>query len=414
MSMPSFRDFLNTARKHDVLLIDLCAEEDLISRARLLNYLGQHNVRPDEKERLIDQLVRSAILLVEGDQSYTINPVVIDLVNYYERRGRLTSATFLREQIVAIARLTDRLQQYLVAEEKHPELILDTVDDLYRLIRQVREAGDSHYMACMRLFGDMKRTGDAKTIDQRIKDLRTAQRRHIDPLREFIDPDSEYAQRINALRRRMAQLSAESTLLAQSHELDNRRRRLVIDLRYLDHVLLWKFSIIARTAVALLDSLLDERKIKKAIAHCLGNLDATLQHIQEITVVAKSHRTFQAPSSDELQAFFVKVLQRQLLPNPRPLTVDDVAIQSGEEFLIQEKEIWHFVRDAGRIGSWPRQVVEQFADYSGKAQLRAMVFPLVTLHPQVNIIVDSSTFEHAFDNFSVHMHNFGLQWESET
>ena len=67
-------------------------------------------------------------------------------------------------------------------------MIIDTVDKLYLVVREVRESGYQHYQACMRAFGDMKRNSAEKPIDVRIGELKTVHRRYIEPLRELIDP----------------------------------------------------------------------------------------------------------------------------------------------------------------------------------------------------------------------------------
>lgn len=410
LRITDFRRFLATAHKHTTLIIDLCAETDIISRARMLNYLEQHQVMPVEKDRVIDELCQAAVLLVEAEQSYTINPVVVDLINYYERRGRLTSASFLRDQILAIAQLTDVLQQHLVAEEKQPELMLDTLDDLYRLVREVREAGAGHYIACMRLFGDMKRTGDIKSIEQRITELQTAQRRHITPLRELIDPDAEYVHKIHTLHRRMAELSTLPVLLAQSQELESRRRRLLIDLHYIDHVLLRNFATIERTALTLLQSLLDEKRIKDAVAACLGDLGTTWTAFNGTTVMPVGRQASQAPGLDTLAAFFVDVIHQRLVPHLRPLIAPDVQPDMIETFLIHEAQIWHKIQQARELVSWPSFVVEQFALYPAKEQLRVIALPLTVRHEQVQVALWDTNFEHAFETFHVQMRDFGLKW----
>lgn len=411
--MTDFKRFLSTAHKYTTLIIDLCAEQDTLSRARLLNYLEQHQIPPAEKGRAIDDLCQAVVLLVEAEQSYTVNPAVMDLVNYYERRGRLTSATFLRDQILSIAQLTDTLQQHLMAEEKQPELLLDTLDDLYRLVREVREAGDGHYIACMRLFGDMKRTGDVKSVEQRITELQTAQRRHITPLRELIDPDAEYVHKIQALHRRMAELSGLSVLLAQSQEVESRRRRLLIDLHYIDHVLLRNFATIERTALTLLQSLLNEKRIKDAVAACLGDLKNTWTRLNGTTVLPIGRQTSQAPALDTLATFLVDVMHQRLVPNPRPLMASDIQPDEIESTLIHEAQIWHRLQEAREIVSWPAFVVAQFAPYPAREQLRAIALPLTVRHEQVQIALRNTDFAHAFETFQVQMRDFGLKWRMD-
>ena len=190
MSITTFQGFLTTAGLHHGLLVDLCAEQGAISRAQLLAYMERHAIAPADKDKLIERYCRTSILYEEADFEYTVNPVVAGLVNFYERRGKLTHAEFLRERIFDIGKLTDTLQQKLFAEEPVLESIADTVDKLYLVVREVRESGQQHYQACMRAFGDMKRNSAVRPIEERILALKTVHRRYIEPLRELIDPNA--------------------------------------------------------------------------------------------------------------------------------------------------------------------------------------------------------------------------------
>jgi len=44
MTMPRFARFQALAREHTALIVDLCADPDLLSRARLLHYLEHQYV----------------------------------------------------------------------------------------------------------------------------------------------------------------------------------------------------------------------------------------------------------------------------------------------------------------------------------------------------------------------------------
>jgi len=107
--------------------------------------MEHHGVSAALKDTLIDDLAQVAMLVPEQD-GFTVNAAIVDLVNYYERRGRLMSATFLRDQMLAIAEFTDRLQCELFAPDPTHEAILDLIDNLSRLVREVREAGLDHCM----------------------------------------------------------------------------------------------------------------------------------------------------------------------------------------------------------------------------------------------------------------------------
>ncbi len=413
MAITTFAQFLSITRRYVSLIVDLCAEQDVISRSQLLNYMERHSIAAAEKDALIDELCKTLVLFKEAENNYTINRVVVDLVNYYERRGRLTNAKFLKDQIIEIARLTDQLQQHLFAEEKDREAILDRVDDLYRLVREVREAGQSHYTACMRLFGDMKRTGEAKKVEQRLTELETVQRRHINPLRELIDPKAEYAHKITSLKRRMLDLKAQTELLAQSQELVNRQQRLNLDLHYIDHTLLRNFEKIVDTARTLLQSLLEEKSIKDAVANCLGNLEAVWGRLENEgkTVLATRRQSSQAPTPDMVGSLFAEVIHLRLLPHPTPLAIHDVQMQAAETILILNEHIWRAIEDAGAIASWPEFVTRQFEDYASNEQLRAIALPLTVSHTQVQVKPLKTPFNCSFAEFKVKMDDFGLIWK---
>jgi hypothetical protein len=410
MTMPRFARFLALAREHTALIVDLCADPDLLSRAQLLHYLEHHGVPAAQKDALIDELVQAAILLAEP-AGFTVNPAVVDLVNYYERRGRLISATFLRDQMLAIAELTERLQRELFAAEADRAAILDTIDDLYRLVREVREAGLDHYVACMRLLGDIKRAGGKQPLEQRLQDLETAQRRYIEPLRALIDPGGEYVPRIAQLRRQLGELGRQDALLAQSQELDSRRRRLAGDLHFIDHELLRGFAAIVDTARTLLRSLLDEKSLKDALAFCLARLDQVWPALGATTLVAAGRNTIQAAPLESLESFFADVVHRRLLPQPRALTISQPEQRRAEDLVLTEGRIWQTIAAAGSIASWPAFVIGAFPGYAEEEQLRAMVLPLLRPHPRVALALRDALFVHELSAQTLRLRDFGVRWE---
>lgn len=407
------RRFLNIAAKHTALLIDLCAEQEVISRSKLLNYLERHEIAPADKDTLIDELGKTLILRNEASGVYTMNPVVVTLVNYYERRGRLTHAGFLAERIHKIGKLTDELQRQLFKDEVSREMITDTVDGLYLLVREVREAGSHHYIACMRRFGDMKRSGEGKAVEQRLEELEKVQRRYINPLRDLIDPGADHVRKLAALKRRMADLAAKPELLARSRELDQRRQRLNIDLQFIDHILLRNFETVADTARTLLKSLLEEKNIKDAIAACLGNLETTWQYMKIPPVLVTGSQFSQAPGRSKVEDFFTDVVMKKLLPNPFPLNVPEVHQIPVDTIIIREDRILNSIRTEGNIRSWPEYVVHIFTGYSDSEQLRAMTLPLIASPDRIEIDMRSSSFSHTFNTFNVRMDDFGLTWKTD-
>ncbi len=409
--MPRFTRFLALAREHTDLIVDLCADPDVLSRAQLLHYLEHHDVAAAQKDALIEELSQAAILLVEHDQGFTVNPAVVELVNYYERRGRLISATFLRDQMFQIAELTDRLQRELFAAESDRTAILDTIDDLYRLVREVREAGLDHYVACMRLLGDIKRTGGQHTLEQRLQDLETAQRRYIEPLRALIDPSGEYVPRIAQLRRLTTELGRHNTLLAQSQELDSRRRRMIGDLHFIDHELLRGFAAIIDTARTLLRSLMDEKSIKDALAFCLARLDTVWAEISATTIVATGRNTIHAAPLDRMEAFFGDIVHRRLLPRPREISITRPERSHAEDLVLTEGRIWHTIATAGTVASWPAFVTGAFPSYAEEEQLRAMVLPLLRPHPNVALTLRDRPFIYQLAEQTLYMRDFGLRWK---
>ena len=411
MSTPRFSRFLTLAREHTGLIIDLCADPNILSRAQLLHYLEHHAVAAAQKDTLIEELCQAAILLVEHDQGFTVNHAVVELVNYYERRGRLISATFLRDQMLAIAELTDTLQRELFAAERDQAALLDTIDDLYRLVREVREAGLDHYIACMRLLGDIKRTGGQHPLEQRLQDLETAQRRYIEPLRALIDPSGEYVPRIAQLRRLTVELGRHDTLLTQSQELDSRRRRLAGDLHFIDHELLRGFAAIIDTARTLLRSLMDEKSIKDALAFCLARLDAVWQATSSTTIIAPGRNTIAAAPLDSTEGFFGAIVHGRLLPRPRAISITQPARSHAEDLVLTEQRIWRTIASVGMVASWPAFVTGTFTAYAEDEQLRAIVLPLLRPHPSVSLALYDQHFTHQLAAQTVQMRDFGVRWK---
>lgn len=409
MTTPRFSRFLAMARDHTGLLIDLCAETDVLSRAQVLHYMEHHGIPAAQKDPLIDALGQAAILLPEQD-GYTVNATIVDLVNYYERRGRLMSATFLRDQMVAIAELTERLQRELFAQAPAPEAIIDLIDDLARLVHEVREAGSDHYIACMRLLGDIKRAGDHHPLERRLQNLETAQRRYVEPLRALIDPSGEYVPRIVQLRRQMNELGQQH-LLAQSQEFERNRRRLAANLHFIDHDLLRGFAGIVDTARTLLKSLMDEKSIKDALAFCLGRLDDVWPAIGAATIFATGRNSYPAAPLDRTESLFTDVVHRRLLPRPRPLAVSTPEQRRTEDVVLTEARIWRAIAERQHIPSWPAFVATTFTAYVEAEQLRAMVMPLLREHPRVRIELHRAAFSYDFAFQHLEMRDFGVRWE---
>ncbi|MBP1466189.1 hypothetical protein EYB53_010775 [Candidatus Chloroploca sp. M-50] len=411
MSMPRLTHFLTLARDQTALIVDLCADPDWLSRAQLLHYLEHHGVPAAQKDDLIEALCQAAILLVEHQAGFIVNPAVVDLVNYYERRGRLISATFLRDQMLAIADLTGRLQRELFAAEVDHHAIFDVIDDLYRLVREVRQAGHDHYVACMRLLGDIKRAGGKHSLAQRLQDLEHAQRRYIEPLRELIDPSGDYVLHITQLRRQVGELGRQDVLLAQSQELDSRRRRLISDLHFIDHELLRGFAAIVDTARTLLHSLLDEKSLKDALTFCLARLDQVWLAVGTTTLIAAGRNTFHAAPMERIETFFADVVHRRLLPQPRALTISPAVQRHAEDMVLTERHLWQTIATVGTISSWPAFVTRTFPTYVEEEQLRAMVLPLLRPHPQVALELHDTLFRHELSAQTLQLRDFGVRWE---
>jgi hypothetical protein len=412
MSITTFQGFLTTAGLHHGLLVDLCAEQGVITRAQLLAYMERHAIAPADKDKLIERYCRTSILYAEADCEYTVNPIVAGLVNFYERRGKLTHADFLKDQIFDIGKLTDTLQQQLFAEEPVIEQIADTVDKLYLSVRDVRESGYQHYQACMRAFGDMKRNNAAKSIDIRILELRTVHRRYIEPLRELIDPNAEPVQKMALLRRRMADLAADSRLLGESVELDTRRARVNIDIQYIDYTLIRHFETLIDTSRSLLNSLMEEKSIKEALARCLGHLEAVWQQVQAETVVAAGLLSNQAADMDKLGLYFNDVVHRKYVPQPRSLRIRPPQEEQAEHLLLFEEILLRRIQEHRHIDGWPGFVIREFGAYPPGEQLRAMVLPLVMSNPPFSVRMTERPFEGDLDEFSVELDDFDVTWES--
>jgi hypothetical protein len=373
--------------------------------------MERHDIAPADKDKLIERYCRASILNEEADFEYTVNQIVADLVNFYERRGKLTHADFLRDQIFEIGNLTDTLQQQLFAEEPALEAIADTIDKLYLAVRQVRESGYQHYQACMRAFGDMKRNRGAAPIDARIIQLKTVHRRYIEPLRELIDPNAEPVQKMALLRRRMADLGANSALLGESVELDTRRTRMNVDIQYIDYTLIRHFETLIDTSRALLNSLMEEKSIKDALAGCLGNLDAVWQQMQMDTVVAKGLLSNQAPGLDKLGIFFNDVVHRKYVPHPRPLHIRPPKEESADHLLLFEGVLLRSMEQHQHIDSWPDFVIRKFASYSPDEQLKAIALPLVMSNPPFAIRMTDRLFSGDLKEFTVELNDYDVTWD---
>lgn len=411
MSITTFQGFLTTANLYHGLLVDLCAEAGVISRAKLLSYMERHDIVPADKDPLIERYRRTAILYEEAEDAYTVNPVVAGLVNFYERRGRLTHADFLKDQIFEIGNLTDALQQALFADQPMPELIADTVDKLYLVVRQVRESGYQHYQACMRAFGDMKRNSAAKRIDARIDDLKTVNRRYIEPLRELIDPHAEPVQKMARLRKRLADLAARTTLLGESVELDSRRARLTLDIQYIDYTLIRHFETLIDTSRSLLNSLIEEKTIKDALAGCLGNLEAVWPQLEAHTILAAGLMASQAPGMERLGLFFNDVVHRRFVVRPRPLTIRPPREEPADRLLLFEELLLGRMREARHIIGWPEFVTREFTTYPPGEKLKAIALPLVMSDPPFRVQMTGRTFHGDLSEFTVELDDFGIVWE---
>ena len=302
------------------------------------------------------------------------------------------------------------MQQQLFAEEPALEAIADTNDKLYLAVRQVRESGYQHYPACMRAFGDMKRNSGAAPIDARIIQLKTVHRRYIEPLRELIDPNAEPVQKMALLRRRMADLGAIKALLGESVELDTRRTRLNVDIQYIDYTLIRHFETLIDTSRALLNSLMEEKSIKDALAGCLGNLEAVWQQMQENTVVAKGLLSNQAPSLDKLSIFFSDVVHRKFVPHPRPLHIRPPKEENADYLLLFEDVLLQCIEQHQHIDSWPGFVINEFATYSPDEQLKAIALPLVMSNPPFVIRMTGRPFAGDLKEFTVEMDDYNVTW----
>lgn len=414
MAITNFNRFVTVASQYKDLIRDLCTQQDVIDRAQLLHYLETHNIPPSDKDSLIQKLCDVLILIQEGDQEYTVNQVVIELVNYYERRGRLTNATFLRDQIATIAEQTDELQRQISSAETSNQIIADTVDSLYRLVSEVRQRGEEHYFACMRDLGDMKRNAKQKTASERISDLETIQRRHIDPLTEIIDHDGAYAEQMRILKRRIIELSSNKQLLARSQETDSHRRRLIVDLKYIENTLLARLITISDTARALLKTLIAERNIKESLAYALSHLDQLWEDVAGQTVLYTQEQFTQAPSHDDLGEFFNDILHLRLLPNPLPLHFSEVDTQwATNDVLLRQKDIVAHIQQAQQIQSWPDYVATHFGAYPDRQQLRAMTWPLINMEHPIEIYPYQEVFTHHFPAFTITMKGFGVAWRKQ-
>lgn len=403
--------FLNLARDYPNLLIDLCAEPDLLSRAQVLAILERYGVKPDEKDHLIERFRKTDILVDESNGAFSINPVVAKLVNYYERRGALVSATFLRDQMMAIVELSRRLRRELAEVDIDRVALSDAIDNLSRLVHDVLTIGKDHHLACMRLLGDIKRAGSDLSLAERIDRLATAQRRHIEPLRALTDPNDEYQPRFAEVESLINALKQRRDVLSQSQETEYMARRLRANLRKLDHELLRRFVEVADAARALLESLLAEQSLKDALAFCLARLDQVWPLLAAQTILAPGRRVYAAPPAKAIEAFMHDIVQQKLLPRPRPLRVETPQQESIETRVITEQQVWHAIAAARVIASWPAFVQRHFGDYETNQIMVALTLPILRNHPQVRWELGQSVVQLTCHGFMLQLHDFSVSWE---
>jgi hypothetical protein len=319
----------------------------------------------------------------------------------------------LRDQIYEIGKLTDGLQQHLFAAEPMLEVITDTVDKLYLVVREVRESGYQHYQACMRAFGDMKRNTAAIRIDERIDELRTVHRRYIEPLKELIDPNAEPVRKITRLRQLMADLGAMTALLADSVELSKRRERLQIDIHYIDYTLIRQFETLVDTSRSLLNSLLEEKNIKDALANCLGRLDAVWEQIQEKTVVAPGFQASQSAALDRVSLFFNDVVHRRFIQRPRPMTIVTPTAENAGHLLLFKERLLRCMEERRHIVSWPEFVIHRFADFPPGEQLSAIAMPLVMANLPVVVRNTGRYFSGELGDIVIDLEDFDIIWDRD-
>jgi hypothetical protein len=116
------------------------------------------------------------------------------------------------------------------------------------------------------------------------------------------------------LRRRLSDLGADAGLLSESVELDTRRARLATDTQYIDHTLIRHFETLIDTSRALLNSLLEEKSIKDALAACLGDLGRIWENLTADTIVLTGFQANQAAGMDRQGAFFNDVVHAKFIP----------------------------------------------------------------------------------------------------
>lgn len=403
--------FLAAASERPDLLIDLCAEPDLMSRAHILALLERHGVASDAKDGVIAKLVAVDILEEKPHDSFSVNPMVAQLVNFYERRGELISATFLRDQMTAIVETSMRLRRALAAPVADGAAVGDAIDDLCRLVRYVATIGNQHYVACMRLLGDIKRTVGEQALDQRIDRLEVAQRRYIEPLRDLTDPNGAYRPRLAEVRALAETLERRPDLLTDSYELERMVRRLRLDVISIDHHMLRRFVEMSDAARNLLESLFAEQSLKEALAFCLARLDQAWLVLSGRTVIAPMRRIAAAPPMDAIDAFFADVVRGALLPRPRPLAIHAPQRDAIETRVVTERRMWRMIAAARVIESWPAFVLQHVAAYDLDHLLAAMALPLVRPHPQVRLMVRKTQFRCVVHGYALRLHDYSVFWE---
>ena len=411
--MPPHRlkPLLTTVTEHIDLIVQLSHIEGTLSMADILHACDDTGVPPEAREALSKRLAAQRILVQDVTDELRVNPALTAFLNHYEGHGQLTSATFLAEQFQHLPALGVTMRQ--LQHQSPPDLfqLVTVLDRLNTQLDTIRQAAHSHYLACMRLLGDLKRNDQHHSLGQRIEHLQQAQRRHIDPLAELIDPQTNAMAHIHAIQHQMRQLSARTDLTEQSHELRRLLSDILGNLQRIEQHTLRQFGELIDNARTILASLVSEKSRKDAVAFALGHLEESWKHLQGVTIVAQQRRSRRMRSLESYGAFFQDVLAKRYLPNPRPLQRHVPEPASHASMLLTTAQLRTLVAQASHIASWPTFIAEHCQAYPLHEQLKAMTWPLLRSEPQMSYTASTRRICITIQQYTLELNDFAVDWQ---
>lgn len=407
-----FQKFVQLAHTHAEIIVEL-ASRDTIGYAQLLAILDAHGLPSHETSKFIADLQVARILDNMHNGDYLINTAVNRLVNDFERRGHLTSATFLRNTLVQISTHSTDLRTILIDNPSDGPRIREHVEDLVNMLRDVVTSAHEHYHASMLALGDLKRNQTHYRIDERIAKLEETQRRHITPLRDIVDNEGVFVSTITNLRHTMRVLTRKDELLRDSQSLAQAWQHLEYLLFQVEHELIKKFGNMIRTASDLFTALLAERNVRDAMSYTLAQLPAFFQQQRHITIHGDAHTVRRVGHIDHYALFFAEIVHRRYLPNPQPLHIATVTNEDISATLFTDAQLDALIRQHGTIPSWPQFICHEFGTRRDDTLLNAISYPLLRVHAHV-VTTFHAQITCTLPHYTITLTDFAVKWQEKT